>query len=47
METVMEKFDETGAWNLPVIQNELYYGFISKSTIFSHYRLKIKEDTIE
>lgn len=47
MEIVMNKFDETGAWNLPVIQNEMYYGFISKSTIFSHYRLKIKEDTLE
>ena len=30
METVMKKFDETGAWNLPVIDNGQYVGFISK-----------------
>ena len=47
MEDVMQKFDETGAWNLPVIQNKVYYGFISKSTILSHYRLKLKEDVID
>ena len=47
MELVMQKFDETGAWNLPVIQHKIYYGFISKSTILSHYRLKLKDDIIE
>ncbi|MCK4664422.1 MAG: chloride channel protein [Bacteroidales bacterium] len=38
MDTVMEKFEETGAWNLPVIDDEKYIGFISKSKIFSAYR---------
>ena len=47
MEIVMQKFDATGAWNLPVTQNQIYYGFISKSNIFSHYRLKLKDDAIE
>jgi CIC family chloride channel protein len=39
MEEVMRVFDETNAWNLPVI-NELgqYMGFVSKSKIFSSYR---------
>jgi chloride channel protein, CIC family len=39
MEEVMRVFDETSAWNLPVI-NELgqYMGFVSKSKIFSSYR---------
>ncbi len=39
MEKVIRKFDETGAWNLPVIDSEeKYVGFISKSKIFSAYR---------
>lgn len=46
METVMEKFDESGAWNLPVIENEQYIGFISKSRVISSYREKLKSTTI-
>ncbi len=39
MEMVMEKFEETNAWNLPVIDKEgIYKGFISKSKIFTSYR---------
>ncbi|MCC6690488.1 MAG: chloride channel protein [Bacteroidia bacterium] len=38
MHAVMRKFDETGAWNLPVIDHNQYIGFISKSSIFSKYR---------
>lgn len=38
MSEVMRKFDETGAWNLPVIHDGKYVGFISKSTIFNRYR---------
>jgi len=39
MEEVMRVFDDTNAWNLPVI-NELgqYMGFVSKSKIFNSYR---------
>lgn len=47
MESVMKKFDETGAWNLPVIDNGQYIGFISKSSVFSSYRTKLKATTIE
>jgi CIC family chloride channel protein len=46
MEGVMKKFDETGAWNLPVIDNGQYVGFISKSSVFSSYRTKLKATTI-
>ena len=46
METVMKKFDETGAWNLPVIDNGQYVGFISKSSVFTSYRTKLKATTI-
>ena len=38
MESVMLKFEDSGAWNLPVIENNKYVGFISKSKIFSAYR---------
>ena len=38
MYSVMKKFDETGAWNLPVLENERYLGFVSKSSIFTNYR---------
>jgi chloride channel protein, CIC family len=47
MESVMKIFDETGAWNLPVTDNGIYIGFVSKSSIFSSYRSKIKDITIE
>ncbi len=39
MGAVMKKFDETNAWNLPVVdESGVYVGFISKSAIFSNYR---------
>lgn len=38
MDTVMRKFEETGAWNLPVVQDEKYLGFVSKAKIFNVYR---------
>ena len=39
MERVMRIFDDTNAWNLPVIdEQEKYIGFVSKSKIFNSYR---------
>ncbi len=38
IETVMESFRTTGAWNLPVLDNGYYIGFISKARIYSTYR---------
>jgi len=38
MDDVMNKFEETGAWNLPVVEKGKYLGFVSKSKIFSVYR---------
>ncbi len=39
MEQVMEKFEDTGAWNLPVVDaDRRYLGFVSKSKIFNSYR---------
>jgi chloride channel protein, CIC family len=36
--TIMKKFDESGQWNLPVVNNNKYIGFLSKSTILTKYR---------
>jgi CIC family chloride channel protein len=38
MESVMKKFEDNEAWNLPVINNGEYIGFLSKSKLFSFYR---------
>ena len=43
MDSVMNKFESTGAWNLPVLDDEnKYLGFVSKSKIFSSYRDQLK-----
>lgn len=42
MDKVMHTFDETGAWNLPVVNNGKYVGFVSKSKIFNSYRRVLK-----
>lgn len=47
MEMVMKRFEETGAWNLPVTENGKYSGFISKSRVFTAYRkllIQVSED---
>lgn len=38
MDVVMRKFEDTGAWNLPVIHENKYMGFVSKAKIFNTYR---------
>ncbi len=39
MKAVMDKFESSCAWNLPVVDvNGRYMGFVSKSKIFSSYR---------
>lgn len=38
MDQVMKMFDDTGAWNLPVVEQGRYVGFVSKSKIFNSYR---------
>ncbi|UXP33907.1 chloride channel protein [Reichenbachiella agarivorans] len=41
MEDVMNKFEITQAWNLPVIEDGKYIGFLSKSRIFNAYRTRL------
>jgi chloride channel protein, CIC family len=38
MYEIIKKFDEKGVWNLPVIKEGKYLGFISKANILNHYR---------
>ncbi len=39
LKVVTKKFDETGAWNLPIVDNDYkYVGFISRSGLFNSYR---------
>jgi CIC family chloride channel protein len=45
MTDVMKKFKESGAWNLPVVKEEKYIGFISKSKLLTVYRKKLIEVT--
>jgi len=41
MQTVMDKFQNSSAWNLPVIKNGNYYGFVSKSKLLTAYRRQL------
>ncbi|MBO3115476.1 chloride channel protein [Winogradskyella sp. DF17] len=41
MEMVMKKFHDSGAWNLPVIKDNKYYGFVSKSKLLTAYRREL------
>ncbi|MEZ5072238.1 MAG: chloride channel protein [Bacteroidales bacterium] len=43
MEKVLQLFEKTGSWNLPVTENKQYKGFISRSKIFSSYRRILQE----
>ncbi|CAM1365827.1 Chloride channel protein, CIC family [Tenacibaculum sediminilitoris] len=45
-EKVMQRFKESSAWNLPVVKNGVYVGFISKSKLLSAYRNKLIEVTV-
>ena len=41
MQEVMQKFQDSGAWNLPVIKDGKYLGFVSKSKLLTAYRRKL------
>lgn len=45
MQKIMDKFENSKAWNLPVIKNGKYIGFISKSKMLTAYRKKLIEVT--
>ena len=41
MKNVMKKFQKTGVWNLPVIKDGKYLGFVSKSKLLTAYRQEL------
>ncbi len=41
MQQVMKKFQDSSAWNLPVIKDGKYYGFVSKSKLLTAYRREL------
>ncbi len=43
MDRVMRTFESSGLWNLPVLEEGKYVGFVSKSKLFSAYR-KLLQD---
>ena len=45
MKSIMRKFQDSDAWNLPVVREERYLGFISKSKLLTAYRQKLIEVT--
>lgn len=47
MEQVMDKFEYHNAWNLPVVDQGRYIGFVSKSSIFNQYRKMLIERSRE
>jgi chloride channel protein, CIC family len=44
MTSVMTKFDQSGAWNLPVLSADgKFMGFVSKAKLFTAYRKRLKD----
>ena len=41
MTDIMQKFQDSSAWNLPVTKDGVYYGFISKSKLLTAYRRQL------
>lgn len=45
--SAMKLFDESHLWNIPVVFNGIYKGFISKSTILEKYREALIQSSVE
>lgn len=43
---IMKKFQDSNAWNLPVVRYGKYIGFVSKSKLLTAYRQKLIEVTV-
>jgi CIC family chloride channel protein len=41
LHAVLKKFDDTNQWNLPVVEDKKYLGFLSKSSILTKYRSEL------
>jgi CIC family chloride channel protein len=47
MEIVAEKFESSGRYNLAVIEDGKYLGFISRAVVFSKYRKTLQDASNE
>ncbi len=47
MSQIVQKFKNTGIYNLPVVENGIYIGFISRANIFSAYRKLLQDFSTE
>lgn len=47
IQSAMKLFDESHLWNIPVVINGKYKGFISKSTILEKYRNTLIQSSVE
>ena len=45
MNTVMSKFEKSNLWNIPILNDKNYVGFISRSNIFTYYRRTLKKSS--
>jgi chloride channel protein, CIC family len=41
LHAILKKFDDTKQWNLPVVKDKKYVGFLSKARILSEYRSEL------
>jgi chloride channel protein, CIC family len=47
MEEVVKRFETSGRFNLAVIDEGKYIGFLSRATVFSHYRENVRQSSSE
>jgi len=47
MEEVVSRFETSGRFNLAVIDNGKYVGFLSRATVFSRYRENVRQGSSE
>lgn len=47
MELIVKKFEESGKYNIPVVQNGRYLGYMSRANVFSAYRNMLSEISTE
>jgi CIC family chloride channel protein len=43
MDTVIQLFQQSDRYSLPVLDNGKYLGFVSRATVFSQYREMLKK----
>ncbi|MFZ4563325.1 MAG: CBS domain-containing protein, partial [Bacteroidales bacterium] len=43
MDRVIQLFQQSDRYNLPVLENGKYLGFISRANVFSQYRILLKK----